>query len=231
MMSERSVKSSPLNLGMGKSPSWSILYSRQAKIIGILVVVALAVIGCLKGGVDLWLTPDQQGRMHFARGEFAEAADTYRDPMWQGVAFYRDGEFEDAAQAFSRRDTADGQYNQGNSWLMKGEYEKAVTCYEKALEKRPDWQDAVDNKALAAARAALLSQEGGDMGDQKLGADKIVFDKKNKNEGQDTEVDGGAALSNKEVQAMWLRRVQTRPADFLKSKFAYQQAMGEGAEE
>jgi hypothetical protein len=24
---------------------------------------------------------------------------------------------------------------------------------------------------------------------------------------------------------MWLRQVQTRPADFLKAKFAYQQAM------
>jgi Ca-activated chloride channel family protein len=26
------------------------------------------------------------------------------------------------------------------------------------------------------------------------------------------------------MQALWLRRVQTRPADFLRAKFAYQQA-------
>jgi Ca-activated chloride channel family protein len=32
------------------------------------------------------------------------------------------------------------------------------------------------------------------------------------------------------MQSLWLRRVQTRPADFLKAKFEYQQAMkGEGA--
>jgi Ca-activated chloride channel family protein len=30
------------------------------------------------------------------------------------------------------------------------------------------------------------------------------------------------------MQAMWLRRVQTRPADFLRAKFAYQHAMKSG---
>lgn len=230
-MPERSNKQLPLNLGWGEMTQRSILASPRARLFGLIFVAVVAVIGCFKSGLDLWFTPDQQGRMHFARGEFSEAAESYRDPMWRGVAFYRDGEFEEAAQAFSRRDTAAGHYNQGNAWLMKGEYEKAVSCFEEALEKRPGWPDAIDNKSLAEARAALMSQEGGDMGDQKLGADKIVFDKKNKNEGQGTDLDGGDALSDNEVQAMWLRRVQTRPADFLKSKFAYQQAMSEGANE
>jgi Ca-activated chloride channel family protein len=63
------------------------------------------------------------------------------------------------------------------------------------------------------------------MGDQKIGADKIIFDKDAKNnEGQETEVAGGKALSDQAIQALWLRRVQTRPADFLKAKFAYQEA-------
>jgi Ca-activated chloride channel family protein len=186
---------------------------------------------CFQFGVDLWLTPDQQGRRHFDRGEFLEAAALFRDPMWQGAALYRAGEFEKAAQAFTRRDTDVGLYNQGNAWLMHGEYEKAIGCYDRALERRPDWKDAIDNRELATARAAMVKQTGGDLGDQKIGADKIVFDKKAKNEGQDTEVDGGAAISDKEIQAMWLRRVQTRPADFLKAKFAYQQAMKQGAAE
>jgi Ca-activated chloride channel homolog len=71
----------------------------------------------------------------------------------------------------------------------------------------------------------MTTVTGGDMGDQKIGADKIVFDKNAQSEGQDTEVAGGKALSDEEMQSLWLRRVQTRPADFLKAKFEYQQAM------
>jgi Ca-activated chloride channel family protein len=173
----------------------------------------------------LWFTPDQQGQRQFQRGEFAGAAKAFRDPLWQGTAWYRAGEFDKAAQAFARRSSAEAHYNQGNAWLMRGKYDVAITCYDRALEKRSGWKEAIENRALAAARLKMIEAPGGDMGDQKLGADGIVFDKKAKNEGQDTEVAGGKALSDQEMQALWLRRVQTRPADFLKAKFAYQQAM------
>ena len=180
----------------------------------------------------LWFTPDQQGQRHFQRGEFGEAAAAFRDPLWQGAAWYRAGEFEKAAQAFARRDNAEAHYNQGNAWLMRGKYETAIASYDRALEKRPDWKEAAENRAIAAARAKMTEAKGGDMGDQLLGADKIVFDKKAKNEGQDTEITGGKALSDQEIQALWLRRVQTRPADFLKAKFAYQRAVrAEGGNE
>jgi Ca-activated chloride channel family protein len=190
---------------------------------------ALAVIASLTWA-GLWFTPDQQGRRHFERGEFLAAAEVFQDPLWQGAAFYRAGEFEKAARAFARRDTAEAHYNQGNAWLMNGKYEDAIASYDRALTRRPGWQEAVDNRDLAAARLKMTTVTGGDMGDQKIGADKIVFDKNAKSEGQDTEVAGGKALSDQEMQSLWLRRVQTRPADFLKAKFEYQQAMkGEGA--
>jgi Ca-activated chloride channel family protein len=172
----------------------------------------------------LWLTPDQQGQRDFERNEFVAAAQVFHDPMWQGAAWYRAGEFEKAAQAFGRRDSAEASYNQGNAQLMLGKYDAAIAGYDRALEKRPGWTDAVDNRALAAARAKMVEQKGGDMGDQQIGADKIVFDKDAKNEGQETEIAGSKALSDQAIQALWLRRVQTRPADFLKAKFAYQQA-------
>ena len=86
--------------------------------------------------------------------------------------------------------------------------------------------------ALAAARAKMVEQTGGDMGDQQIGADEIVFDSKAKSTGQDTDVAGSDAISSQEIQALWLRRVQTHPADFLKAKFSYQQASrAEGGEE
>ena len=101
----------------------------------------------------LWLTPDQQGRRHFDRGEFRAAAQAFDDPMWQGTAWYRAGEFEKAAQAFARRDNAEAHYNQGNAWLMHGKYQTAIGAYERALEQRPGWTEAIENRDLAAARA------------------------------------------------------------------------------
>lgn len=170
----------------------------------------------------LWFTPDQQGQRAFKRGEYAEAAQAFRDPMWQGAAWYRAGEFKKAAQAFARRDSAEAHFNQGNAWLMGGAYESAIASYDRALKKKPGWKEAEENKALAAARAKLTEAKGGDLGNQTIGADKIVFDKNAKSEGQETQITSDQASSNKDIQAMWLRRVQTRPADFLKAKFSYQ---------
>ena len=169
-----------------------------------------------------WLTPDQQGWRHFRRGEYAEAAKVFRDPLWQGAAWYRAGEFKKAAQIFGRCDSAEGFFNQGNAWLMHGDYEAAVRSYEQALVRRPDWTEAVENRALAEARGKLVEEKGGDLGDQKQGADAMVFNKDQRSGGQSAQIEGGQEASDAAVQAMWLRRVQTRPADFLRAKFAYQ---------
>jgi len=170
----------------------------------------------------LWLTPDQEGLYYFNQNDYVPAAEKFIDPHWQGVAWYRAGEFKKAAQAFSLNDTAEGNYNHGNALLMQGKYEEAVLSYEKALQKRPNWQEAAENRELAIARAATLDIEGGNMTEGQLGADEIVFDNEAGKGGESVEVAGGETLSDQEIQALWLHRVQTRPADFLKAKFAYQ---------
>ena len=172
----------------------------------------------------LWLTPDQQGQRLLNRGEFEAAAESFRDPMRQGSAWFRAGEFEKAEQAFARGVTAEVEFNRGNCLVMRGKYDAAIERFDRALELRPDLEDAKINRAIAVARAKMTEQKGGDMGDQELGADEIVYDKKKDSGGQDTEVREENAMSNAEMQAMWLRRVQTKPAEFLKAKFAYQLA-------
>ncbi|WP_136807008.1 tetratricopeptide repeat protein [Desulfosediminicola flagellatus] len=171
---------------------------------------------------SLWFTPDQLGQRYYEHGEFNKAAEYFQDPFRQGVALYRGGDFQEAAKVFSRINTAEAQYNEGNSLLMHGDYETAIARYDEALKKRPDLLAASENRALAIARKAMTTSEGGDMGDQKIGADKVVFDKKAENLGQDTQIEGDKPLSDIEIQALWLRRVQTKPADFLKAKFAFQ---------
>lgn len=174
---------------------------------------------------SFWFTPDQQAHRLFRSREFAAAAETFEDPQWAGVSWYRAGEFEKAAQAFSLRSTAEAGFNEGNCWIMLGKYETAVECFDRALAERPDWREAFENRELAIARAKQVERTGGDMGDQKLGADDVVFDPNKEPGGEETQVAGEEPMSDAAIQAMWLRRVQTKPADFLRSKFAYQQSL------
>ena len=132
------------------------------------------------------------------------------------------GEFETAERAFARVSTPEAEFNRGNCLVMLGKYDAAAERYTRALELRPGWEDAQINRQIALARAKLVAQTGGDMGDQQVGADEITFDKKKNTGGQDTDTEGDQPLSDAQMQALWLRRIQTKPADFLKVKFAYQ---------
>lgn len=191
---------------------------------GFCMVLAISWLG-------LWFTPDQQGERLMSRGQFAEAAKRFDDPLRQGVAWYRAGEFEKATQAFARVSSPESKFNLGNAWLMLGKYDQAIASYDEALETRPDWKAAQENRDLAAARAKLIHGTGGDLGDQREGADKVVVDQDKPPGGQETEVTGAQAMSDAAIQSIWLRQVQTNPADFLKAKFAYQQADGEAGDE
>ena len=185
----------------------------------------------LIGWSSWWLTADQQGQRYYDQAKFQLAAEAFSDPMHQGCAWYRAGEFEKAVASFSLIDSPESQFNSGNSWLMLGKYEQAIDCYQEALHRRPDWKEARENLILARARANALKATGADLGDQREGADDVVFSKKKEDspEGEDTPAEGAASESLK--QAAWLRHVQTKPADFLKSKFAYQLATQEETEE
>lgn len=187
-----------------------------------IAIAALALGAALAGWQPLWASPDQRGRLLFERGRYADAATSFRDPMWRGAALMRAGDFKAAAQVFGGIDTAEAAYDQGNALVMLGQYDTAVGRYDRALALRPGWDDATANRTLAQLRAQMMESPGADAGDQREGADQIVYDKDADNEqGQDTEVDS-APMSDADVRALWLKRVQTKPADFLRARFAYQ---------
>lgn len=174
-----------------------------------------------------WITADRRGDHLMARQQYRRAAEAYGDPWRVGVAQYRNGDFEAAARTFARVPGAAGAFNQGNAWLMHGKYDTAIASYDRALGFRPGWKAAVDNKALAAARKQRIDDAGRDREQESAQAykpDDTVFDQKGsdrKGEPRDLNVQ---QLSDAELRASWLRRVQTTPGDFLRAKFAYQAA-------
>jgi Ca-activated chloride channel family protein len=205
----------------------SALKSKKRPWITPLFIAALAGGGySLATGAVRLLTPDQQAYRFYAQANFAQAAEHFADPLWHGVALFKQGEFEQAAGVFAGYDTAESAFNHGNALVMQGKYVDAAARYARALELKPGWEDASINHEIALARAAMLKREGGDMTGGMLGADEIVFSEgKSPAAAGEEQVVTGQEMSDAEQRAVWLRHVQTKPADFLAAKFAYQQAM------
>ena len=201
--------------------------ARQSNLVfwALALVVVGAVAYCLSNEKCTLLTPDQQAYRLYETGDYEAAAAAFADPMWHGVALFQQGNFEQAGGVFSGYDTAEAAFNHGNALVMQGKYNEAISRYERSLELRPGWEPAVVNRDIAVARAAMLEQKGGEGTGGMLAADEIVFsDVKSPPSDQTEETDGGEQLSDEELRMIWLRQVQTKPADFLRAKFAYQQA-------
>jgi Ca-activated chloride channel family protein len=190
------------------------------------VVLALALSGCADDWNDMWFTRGQQGQHLADSGDHAAAAQLFSDPMRSGSEWYRAGEFERAAAEFGRLESAGGYFNRGNALVFLGKYEEAIRAYEFALRAHPDWTKAEENLQLAQVRMDRLARPEDDAGGTggMLEADEIVFDldaKSSPGQGEQT-VDEETGLRDDQLRELWLRRVETRPADFLAARFAYQ---------
>ena len=86
---------------------------------------------------DLFISPDQQGRLLMSKKDFSGAAKVFQDSMQQGTALYRNGDFKEAAAAFGRDDSAAAIYNRVNAMVMLGKYDDAIAGYEKAVSMKP----------------------------------------------------------------------------------------------
>jgi len=170
--------------------------------------------------VDLWFTPDQQGQRLMDRGEYQQAAGKFTTPESIGTALFLAGDFEKAASVL------------GRSAVMLGKYDAAIAAYQSALGKRPDWPAAEQNLQIATLRKQALAPPDDDFGGTggMLEADEYVFDdtgRVNKSSNEQVIDAADQQLSEDAMRAMWLRKVETRPADFLAARFNYQLATRE----
>lgn len=176
---------------------------------------------------NLWLTPDQQGRLAFDRGDYAAAANLFADPMWRGISAYRAYDFLAAAQEFSRVDTVEGKFALGNAQAQNHAFEKATAAYDEVLKAQPGNVAATTNRAivqaaLEAREKKRRKQEKDDSAPPDEKADETRVDPRQKG-GKTIRVTPEDVTTAGAAEA-WMRQVQTSPADFLKLKFAIQAA-------
>lgn len=185
---------------------------------------------------DLWLTPNQQGRLLLQRSRYKEAARRFDDPMWKGLAYYYAEEFMQAAEYFSRSDSDDALFNEANARSQARDYVRAIARYDRLLARSPNYPGAAGNRQqiqdlidetnrLSESQqeeAGVSGEElepGGDDAIPAQGADDIQLKKI-----ELVQLTADQILQDPATSEMWLRSVQHDPATFLAIKFNMQLA-------
>ncbi|WP_294993335.1 VWA domain-containing protein [uncultured Stenotrophomonas sp.] len=83
-----------------------------------------------------------------------------------GVQAYRNGDFAGARQQFEGIDSDAGWYNLANALARQGNYDEAITAYDRALALHPGMADAVANRAVVDAARKRRSSGGKGQGPQ-----------------------------------------------------------------
>ncbi len=189
---------------------------------------------------DLWLTPDQQGRLLLQLGRYREAAQRFEDLQWKGLALYYAEDFMAAAEYFSRSDSDRALFNEANARAHGRDYLRAVRRYDRLLARTPDFPGAAANRDKVQALideinrlSASQQQEQGVSSEEKQmgGEDAIPAEGAEELSWTEAELQQFSAeeiLGDPATAEMWLRGVQQDPANFLAVKFSMQlQSAGE----
>lgn len=133
---------------------------------------------------------EQRALELFENGDFAHAAETFRDPYQKGVSYYRAGDYQKAAEMFEE---ANAPYNLGNALALQMTQEslqKAAETYRNLLKTEPDHIRAKENLEIIEK---LLEKE-----------------EQQQEEPQDQQ---------EQESNMRLDRIENHPKDFMKNKF------------
>lgn len=108
---------------------------------------------------DLWLNKNQQAQRLLDAEQPDAAAQTFKNKDWKAIANYKSGDFESAQKHFEQLDGSDNLYNLGNSLTHQGQYDAAITAFEKAINQKESFPEAEKNLAIAKKLKELEEQQ------------------------------------------------------------------------
>ena len=169
-------------------------------------------------------TSDQQGSRLFAAHRYPEAAASFVDPEWRAAALHRAGRYTEAAETLAPIRTSVAQYDRGTALARGRDYQGAQAAFEAALKLDPGNDAAAHNLEVTKRIIAYLTEARGasDEEEQSPPPDSTVDDLTG-DDGKLARIDAGSQLSEDAAEE-WMRSVETKPADFLKSRFAVEAA-------
>lgn len=175
---------------------------------------------------DWFLTPDQQGQIALNRKKPAKAAQAFQDPYLKGYALYKSGQYDLAAAHMAGLDSAQAAFVEGMSRIKIREYRPAISAFETALERQPDYPQAEHN--LMVAKVILeeveSTREQSDTGEHTgLGADDVVFDNEDAR-GAVSQIEAPQEDEAPLTADQWISSIDTDMTKFLRSRFLYDNA-------
>ncbi|MCL6416447.1 VWA domain-containing protein [Aestuariirhabdus sp. Z084] len=181
--------------------------------------------------LELWLTPDQQGRYYFEQGDFQTAAQRFNDPQWQAMAHYYNESFDKAIALLGQTDSDRGLFNLATAQAQAQHYLLAVATYDRLLARDPNHAAARHNRArvqeiiddinrMSESQQPETGKAIRELGDQPQRADGA--EKQEYGTSDTAQLSAEQILSDQRIQEQWMRQVQTDPSRFLHLKFQMQ---------
>ncbi|WP_428944168.1 VWA domain-containing protein [Pantoea sp. FN060301] len=138
-----------------------LLWRRELLCLGLLVLPLLTFSPDSAAALlDAWIPPDVQGQNAFDRGDYAQAAQHFQNPLRQGIAFYYAKDYPAALAAFRRAPASPETLLWiGNGYAQQKAWQQALNSYDQALSLRPDWEMAQQNRASIAQIVMQLRQK------------------------------------------------------------------------
>lgn len=162
--------------------------------------------------IDLFATPDQQGRWSFEHGDCKSAAQRFNDPLWKGRAQYLAGDYGGALESFSRLKTPAAYFYIGNTLAHLKDYAGAVLPYDNALREQPAFAEAASNRDLM--KQLLAKEKARPEDDQEAQQPDQTKPGKKGDNGQRVMVHEA-----RPAEDVWMRNLNTSPAAFLDQRF------------
>lgn len=173
--------------------------------------------------LDAWIPPDIQGQHAYQRGDYRQAAQHFRDPLWQGIAWYQAGNLPAAISAFRQApQTPETLVWTGNSYARQKQWQQALNSYDQALSLRPDWGLARQNRARIARIVMQLRQKERDIRQQQgedmdEDPDKINHDLP-KNQGKSQQQLRPVTGASPQLD-QWYQNLEVSPAGLLENLY------------